>query len=106
MSENEEPDRLAELARDSAALWRQMEPFIRGHEALWRQAEQALRGQEALRRKMEPIIIQAAEQFVRDAPWPKTGSLGLPLPLQLATAVDAAMRELKPAQLYAPAHPP
>jgi hypothetical protein len=67
MSENEEPDWLAELAK----------------------------GGEAIRQQVEPIV-QAALQFAR-LDWPKASTgPGVPLPLRLAAAVDAAMRELLP----------
>jgi hypothetical protein len=67
MSEdNEEPDWLAELAK----------------------------GSEALRRQVEPIV-QSAEQFVRDARRAKADSgPALPFAQRVALAVDAGMREL------------
>lgn len=68
MSENREPDWLGELAK----------------------------GGEALRRQVEPII-QAAEQFVRDARRAKTsGGPALPFAQRVALAVDAGLRELLP----------
>lgn len=118
MSADEEPGWLGEMAKSSEALRRQMEPIVQGcevlarrmerftwgSEALARQFEPVLLGSEALARQMEPIV-QAAERFVRDAHWPKAGSLGLPLPLQLAAAMDTAIREPKPAQRHATAYP-
>ena len=69
MSEDEEPDWLAELAK----------------------------GSEALRRQVEPIV-QAAEQFVRDARRAKiSGGPALPFAQRVALAVDAGIRELLPA---------
>jgi hypothetical protein len=66
MSENEEPDWLAELAK----------------------------GGEAMRQQVEPVV-QAALQFAR-LDWRNVSSLAVPLSLRLAAAADAAMRELKP----------
>lgn len=67
MSESNEPDWLAELAKSGEALRRQAEP-----------------------------IVQAAEQFVRDARQAKAsgGGPALPFAQRLALAVDAGMREL------------
>jgi hypothetical protein len=78
MSENEEPDWLAELAK----------------------------GGEALRRQVEPIV-QAAEQFVRDARQAKAsdGGPALPFAQRVALAVDAGMRELLPTPVHAVVHP-
>lgn len=78
MSEDEEPDWLAELAK----------------------------GGEAMRRQVEPIV-QAAEQFVRDARRAKTsGRPALPFAQRVAFAVDAGIRELLPsAPLHATAQP-
>jgi hypothetical protein len=68
MSEHEEPDWLAELAK----------------------------GGEELRRQIEPIV-QAAEQFVRDSRRAKTtGGPALPFARRVALAVDAGVRELLP----------
>ncbi len=73
VSEDSEPDWLAELAK----------------------------GGEALRRQIEPIA-QAAEQFVRDARRAKTtGGPPLPFSQRIALAVDAGMRELLPARAVA-----
>jgi hypothetical protein len=70
MSEDNEPDWLAELAE----------------------------GGEALRRQVEPIV-QAADQFVRDARRAKaSGGPALPFAQRLALAVDAGMRELLPSR--------
>jgi hypothetical protein len=67
MSVENEPDWLAELAKDGEAIRQQVEP-----------------------------IVRAAVQLV-GLEWPKVGrGLGVPLPLRLAAAVDAAIRELKP----------
>ena len=69
MSEDNEPDWLAELAK----------------------------GSEALRRQVEPIV-QAAEQLVRDARRAKTSGVpALPFAQRVALAVDAGIRELLPA---------
>ncbi len=77
MSEENEPDWLAELAK----------------------------GSEALRRQVEPIV-QAAEQFVRDARRAKAdGGPALPFAQRVALAVDAGMRELLPTPVHAIAHP-
>jgi len=77
VSEDDEPDWLAELAK----------------------------GGEALRRQVEPIV-QAAEQFVRDARRAKTsGGPALPFAQRVALAADAGIRELRPAPLHAVAHP-
>jgi len=77
MSEENEPDWLAELAK----------------------------GGEALRRQIEPIV-QAAEQFVRDSRRAKTaGEPALPFAQRVALAVDAGIRELRPAPMRAVAHP-
>lgn len=66
MSESNEPDWLAELAK----------------------------GGEALRRQVEPIV-QAAEQFVRDARLAEgRGEPALPFVQRVALAVDAGIREL------------
>jgi hypothetical protein len=68
MSEYEEPDWLAELAK----------------------------GGEALRRQLEPIV-QAAEQFVRDARQAQVdGGPVLPFAQRLALVLDAGIRELRP----------
>ncbi len=77
MSEEREPDWLAELAK----------------------------GGEALRRQVEPIV-QAVEQFVRDSRRAKIGrGPALPFAQRVALAVDAGMRELLPAPLHADVHP-
>jgi hypothetical protein len=77
MSENEEPDWLAELAK----------------------------GGEVLRRQIEPIV-QAAEQFVRDSRRAKTdGGPALPFAQRVALAVDAGLRELLPARMDADVRP-
>jgi hypothetical protein len=77
MSGNEEPDWLAELANSGEALRRQVEP-----------------------------IVQAAEQFVRDARRAKiNGGPALPFAQRLALAVDAGVREFLPTPLHAVAHP-
>jgi hypothetical protein len=77
MNEENEPDWLAELAK----------------------------GSEALRRQVEPIV-QAAEQFVRDARRAKAdGGPALPFAQRVALAVDAGMRELLPTPVHAVAHP-
>jgi hypothetical protein len=69
MSEKNEPDWLAELANSGEALRRQVEP-----------------------------IVQAADQFVRDARRAKAGGgPALPFAQRLALAVDAGMREFVPA---------
>jgi hypothetical protein len=67
MSEENEPDWLAELTK----------------------------GGEAMRQQVEPIV-QAAMQLA-GLEWPKVSrGFGVPLPLRLAAAVNAAIRELKP----------
>ena len=77
MSESEGPDWLAELAK----------------------------GSEALRRQVEPIV-QAAEQFVRDARRAKTsGGPALPFAQRVALAVDTGLRELLPARMDADVRP-
>jgi hypothetical protein len=76
MSEDKEPDWLAELAK----------------------------GGEALRRQVEPIV-KAAEQFVRDARRAKgSGGPALPFPQRVALAMDAGVRELLPARKQPAAH--
>jgi len=68
MNEENEPDRLAELAK----------------------------GGEALRGQMEPVV-RAAQQFVRDAQQAKArGGPALPFAQRVALAVDAGIRELVP----------
>jgi hypothetical protein len=63
------------------------------------------KGGEGLRRQVEPIV-QAAEQFVRDARRVKgRGGPALPFPQRVALAVDAGMRELL-ASAQAASHPP
>ena len=70
MSEDNEPDWRAELAKGGQALRRQVE-----------------------------LILQAAEQFVRDARRAKgSGGPALPLPQRVALAVDVGVRELLPAR--------
>jgi hypothetical protein len=70
MSESKEPDWLAELAK----------------------------GGEVVRREIRPLV-QAAEQFVRDARRAKTSARPtLPFAQRVALAVDAGMRELLPPQ--------
>jgi hypothetical protein len=66
MSEDEEPDWLAELAK----------------------------GGDAMRRQIEPLVQTVAE-FARIArpDWPKTATM--PMPLRLAWAADSRIRELK-----------
>jgi hypothetical protein len=77
VSADNEPDWLAELAKSSEALRRQMES-----------------------------IVQAAEQFVRDSRQAKTtGGPALPFAQRVALAVDAGMRELLPARIDAIVHP-
>jgi len=77
VSEDSEPDWLAELAK----------------------------GGEALRRQVEPLV-QAAEQFVRDSRRAKTsGGPALPFAQRVALAVDAGLRELLPARMDAIVHP-
>jgi hypothetical protein len=77
MNEENEPDWLAELAK----------------------------GGEAVRRQVEPIV-QAAEQFVRDARRAKTsGGPALPFAQRVALAVDAGLRELLPARMDADVRP-
>jgi hypothetical protein len=62
------------------------------------------KGGEGLRRQVEPIV-QAAEQFVRDARRVKgRGGPALPFPQRVALAVDAGMRELLPARRQPVAH--
>jgi hypothetical protein len=62
------------------------------------------KGGEGLRRQVEPIV-QAAEQFVRDARRVKDrGGPALPFPQRVALAVDAGMRELLPARRQPVAH--
>lgn len=102
MSENEEPDRLPELAMPSEAMRSEIEraqQFFRDNEPIIRQIQQAQRiiwGSEATRRQIEPIV-QAAQQFVRDARR-ASASYGLALPFaqRVALAVDASIRELMP----------
>jgi len=66
MSENEEPDWLAELAK----------------------------GGDAVRRKIERLV-QGAEQFVRESPEASTGAGPVPpIPYRVLRAVGAAVREL------------
>jgi hypothetical protein len=76
MSENQERDWLAELAK----------------------------GGEVVRRQIEPIV-QAAEHFVSDARRAKTTGRALPFAQRVALAVDAGMRELLPTPVHAVAHP-
>ncbi len=80
----------------AAARMRELEPLIREHEALRRRMEPYL-GSEAGRRQIA-LIAEAAAQMARIGPWPKTGGGALPLPLRLAAAVDADMRDLLPAR--------
>lgn len=76
MSEEIEPDWLAELAKGGDAVCRQIEP-----------------------------IVQAAEQFVRDARRAKaSGGSALPLAQRVALAMDAGMRELLPGRKQSVAH--
>ena len=77
MSEDVEPDWMAELAK----------------------------GGEALRRQIEPIV-QAAEQFARDSRRAKTnGGPALPFAQRVALAVDAGLSELLPARMDADVRP-
>lgn len=77
MSEENEPDWLAELAK----------------------------GGEAVRAQIEPIL-QAAQQFVRDAQRAKTSrGPALPFAQRVALAVDAGLRELLPARMDADVRP-
>jgi len=77
MNEDKEPDWLAEPAK----------------------------GGEALRAQIEPIL-QAAQQFVRDAQRTKAyGGLALPFAQRVALAVDAGLRELLPARMDADVRP-
>jgi hypothetical protein len=122
MSEDKEPDRLAELVMPSEAVRREMEQaqqfyrdnqlmirqvqeaqrFFREHESLIRQIRQiqqlqpVIQGHVAMWRQIEPIV-QAAQQFVRDARRART-SCGpvLPFAQWVALAVDASIRELMP----------
>ena len=98
MSKDNEPSQWAEQIAEIQRMIRDNEPAIRQI----RQIRSLIRGSEPIRRQIEPIA-QAAAQFAYPAHWPK---IGLPLPLQLAAAMDTAMRELKPTQLHATAHPP
>ena len=77
MSEEIEPDWLAELAMGGQALRAQLEP-----------------------------IVQAAQQFVRDARRAKaSGRPALPFAQRVALAVDAGLRELLPARMDADVRP-
>lgn len=79
MSEDKEPDWLAELAKNTEALRRQID-----------------QGGETLRRQVE-LLGRAAEQFVRRARRPTPGISPVP-PFQrrVVRAADAVMRELLP----------
>jgi hypothetical protein len=79
MSEDEEPDWLAELARNTEALRRQID-----------------QGGETLRREVE-LLGRAAEQFIRGPGRPTSGIGPVPLFQQrLVRAAGAMMRELLP----------
>ena len=104
MNEDSEQDRLTHLAEFHEAMVRQIEPIvrmIRDNEPLIRQIEQIESMlSETVRLQVEPVI-QATEQLVRIASWPKNwpkngGGFRLPLPLQLAATVNAGIQELVP----------
>ena len=95
MNEDNEPSQWAEQIAEFQRMIRDNEPAIRQI----RQVRSLIRGSEPIRLQIEPIA-QAAAQFAHPAHWPK---IGLPLSLQLAAAMDTAMRELKPTQLHATA---
>jgi len=102
MSEDNEPDRSAELAMPSKAMRREIElaqQFVRDNEPAILQVQQAqliIWGSEATRRQIEPIV-QAAQQFVRDAHRARASyGPALPFAKRVALAVDAGIRELIP----------
>jgi hypothetical protein len=86
MSENEEPDWLAELTKNANALRQQIEE---SSEALRQQVDQLVRG---------------AEQFARDGQETTPGGPMPPLPQRLVQAAGSVMRGLVPAAGY-PAGP-
>jgi len=93
MSESEEPDRPAELAMPSEAMWREIErahQFFREHETVIRQAQRFFRENEQLMRQVQQVV-QAAEWFGRVGAWPVP-----PFQQRLVRAVGAAVRELTP----------
>jgi hypothetical protein len=100
MSEDNEPDRWAELAKPSEFMIHEMERaqrMMRDYQPQIRQIEQAqriFRENERLIRQAQQVA-QAAERFARITNWPKT-SIGsaLPYPLWLASVMDAHMRKL------------
>ena len=79
MSEDNEPDWLAELAKNTEALRRQID-----------------QGDETLQRQVK-LLGRAAEQFLRDAlrPTPRIGPVP-PFQRRVVRAADAIMRELLP----------
>jgi hypothetical protein len=117
MSEDEEPDRLPELAMPSEAVRREIEQaqqFFRDNEPMIRQVQEAqrlFREHEPLIRQIQPVIqahaalwqqiqpmVQAAQWFARDAQWAQIGggAVGLPFSLRVAMTVDAGIHELVP----------
>ncbi len=111
MSENEEPDRLPELAMPNEAVRRDIElgrQFFRDNETVIRQVQQAqpvIQAHAALWREIEPIV-EAAQQFVRDAQRARASrGPALPFAQRVALAVDAGLRELLPARMDADVRP-